>query len=463
MRSLVLADFVVFLVAMLVTWILTPVAARVAKRVGAISYPNHRSAHTVPTPYLGGSAMYAGLVVAFFVAFLLSPLRALITGDTGAMGVLLSGLIVVIIMTIDDLRDISPPAKIAGLVLSASVLFLFGVTMTYFRIPFGELLILSGDVSPLVTALWVVLFCNALNLIDGLDGLAAGIAGIAATALFIFALRMQYLGVLEKDSLGPVICAATAGISLGFLRWNFNPAKIFMGDAGAMLLGLLLASATILIGGRVNDQFSGQTFFFFAPLVIPLVILGIPIADVFFSFLRRLLHGQGVATADRGHLHHRLLDLGHGERRTVVMLYIWSILLACVALMPTFAPEEEQGVGNRLVPFVLAGLALLLYALFHPGNPRLAHIWNRGEKSPVASERRFRHERGESSVHPKKQRARPRAFFLTLRSSGADRNLPMSGWSECGEDARSPVLGEERERAPSPAAAGAVREHFDRG
>jgi len=365
--GLLVADVVVFVVALAVTWFTTPWAIRVALRMGLVAEPNERSVHTRSTPY-GGMALFAGLLAAFAAAAILPPLRPVFNG-TQWIGVLLASVIIFGVMLIDDLRDISPPAKIAGMVLAAGALSLLGVSMTYFRIPFAGLIVLSSDLAPLVTAGWVVLMCNAMNLIDGLDGLAAGVAAIAAAAMFVFALRLQDLGLLSVHSLGPVLCVAVAGMSLGFLRWNFHPARVFMGDAGAMLLGLLLASATMLIGGRVDDTYSGQTFFFFAPLVIPLVILAIPVLDLVLSVVRRLARGQSFAEADREHLHHRLLALGHGPRRTVLMIYAWTMLLAFVVLVPTYT-----GRGNAIVPFALVGAALLIFAVFHPGNPKRPQV-----------------------------------------------------------------------------------------
>lgn len=374
MAGVLLADGVVFLVAFLVTWLLTPVAAAVAKRTGALAIPNERSLHTEPTPYLGGAAMYAGLIAAFLVAVLLPPLRDAIFGGPAVLGVLGAATVIFAVMTLDDMRDISPPAKLAGMVLAAGILYLLNVTMVHIRVPFLGVLALSPDLAPLVTAAWVILFCNAMNLIDGLDGLAAGVAAIAAAAMFVFAVRLQSVGFLELESLGPVILAAACGMALGFLRWNFHPAKIYMGDAGAMLLGLLFAASTMLIGGRITASYSGQTFFFFAPMLIPLIILAIPLADVLISFLRRIASGQSWHVADRAHLHHRLLDLGHGERRAVLMIYAWTALLALTVLVPAFT-----GRGNAVVPFALAGLALFLFAVFHPGNPKRPVIVWRGK------------------------------------------------------------------------------------
>jgi len=269
-----------------------------------------------------------------------------------------------VVGAIDDLREVSPPAKIAGQVLSGSVLSLLGVTMLYFRVPFAnsQYVVLSPDLAPLVTVVTVVLLANAINLIDGLDGLAAGIVLIAGGAMFLYADRLFKAGLLEGSNMAPLVAAITVGICAGFLPHNFNPARIFMGDAGAMFLGLLMATMTITVGGRTADPFSGQTYFYFAPLAIPLVILGVPIFDTVFSFLRRVVRRQSFAQADHEHLHHRLMRMGHGPRRAVVILWLWTALLSAVVLLPTFTHR-----GNSLVPVAVIALGLLLYVYFHPG------------------------------------------------------------------------------------------------
>ena len=188
---------------------------------------------------------------------------------------------------LDDLRDVSPPAKLAGIVLAGSFLSLFGVSMLFFRVPFtgGDTIVLSPDLAPLVTVVVVVLFANAINLIDGLDGLAAGIVIIAGTALFLYSDRLFKNGFLEGSNIAPLVAVIVVGVCVGFLPFNFNPARIFMGDAGALFLGLLLATTTITIGGRADYTYGSSTYFFFAPLFIPLVILGVPIVDTAFSFV----------------------------------------------------------------------------------------------------------------------------------------------------------------------------------
>ena len=284
------------------------------------------------------------------------------SGSSEPLGVLLAAGAIFVVGTLDDIRDVSPPAKISGQVLAASLLYLMGVTMFFFRVPFADFIVLSPDWAPLVTVIWVAVMCNAVNLIDGLDGLAAGIVAIAGMALFLYADRLFDAGLLEGSNIGPLIAIITVGVCLGFLPFNFHPARIFMGDAGALLLGVLMASTTIVIGGRIADQFSGQTYFFFAPLFIPFLILGVPIVDTVFAVLRRAARRQSFAVADKDHLHHRLMRLGHGHRRSVVILWAWTVVLSAVVLAPTYAGE-----GNALVLPGIAAVGLGLYVLFHPG------------------------------------------------------------------------------------------------
>jgi len=263
---------------------------------------------------------------------------------------------------IDDVRPISAPAKVAGMVIAGSVLSLVGVSLVVLRVPFVDVVLLSPDLAALATVLWVVLLANAINLIDGLDGLATGIVAIAATTFVIYAIRLANEGVLFEENPASLIAVLIAGVCIGFLPHNAHPAKIFMGDGGALMLGVLLAAATVSVGGRTDAAYSGQSFFFFAPLLIPLVILGVPIIDVLFAIIRRIVTpGLPVTTADKDHLHHRLLRLGHGHRRVVFILWAWTALLSGFVLWPTYS-----GRGDGIVPMGIAGVCLILFTLLHP-------------------------------------------------------------------------------------------------
>jgi UDP-GlcNAc:undecaprenyl-phosphate GlcNAc-1-phosphate transferase len=355
----------VVLVAALVTYATTPWFHRLSFRIGAVQRPDERRVHTEPTALLGGAAIFAGFLAGMVVAWLLHDLAPVFDALTIPLGVTLGAAAMFGVGQLDDLRDVSPPAKLAGTVLSASVLSLAGVSILFFRIPFAGLLSLSPDMSALLTVLWVIGMTTAINYIDGLDGLAAGIVGIGAAALLLYCERLDDIGAIGPDNIGPIIAAAVLGACLGFLPHNFHPARIFMGDAGALLLGILMAAATIAVGGNTDAQFSGQTFFFFAPLFIPLVILGVPIFDTAFSILRRARRGARVTVADKDHLHHRLMRLGHGQRRCVLILWGWTVLLSAIVLYPTY----NRGSGDLYIPFALAAAALVLYTMFGAGIP----------------------------------------------------------------------------------------------
>ncbi|HTZ09503.1 MAG TPA: MraY family glycosyltransferase [Acidimicrobiales bacterium] len=334
---------------------------RIAVRAGFVDEPDERRIHDRVTPYGGGVAMFLAFLVAVLVASQLHQLQSLFQGSSEPLGLVLGAGVIFVVGCIDDARDMSAPAKMAGQVLAAMVLVFLGVTMFQFKVPLAGFVVLSPDVTPLLTALWVVVITNAVNLIDGLDGLAAGIVAIAAGALAVYGLRLEYLGILPSDNLGPLIAVMAFGVCLGFLPHNLHPARAFMGDAGALFLGLLMAASTMLIGGRTPDV-SGQTYFFFAPLFIPVFILGVPIADMAFAFVRRTARGTEFHTPDKGHVHHRLLRLGHGPRRTVAILWAWTAVLSGFLLYPLFDKK-----GNAVIPFGVIGLGLALYTLFHPG------------------------------------------------------------------------------------------------
>jgi UDP-GlcNAc:undecaprenyl-phosphate GlcNAc-1-phosphate transferase len=360
-----------------VTFATTPFFRRLSFRIGAVQKPDARRVHTEPTALLGGAAVLAGFLSGMLVAWRLDDFAAVFDASTIPFGVALGALAMFAVGQLDDLRDVSPPAKLAGTVLSASVLSIAGVSILFFRIPFAGLLSLSPDMSALLTVLWVIGMTTAINYIDGLDGLAAGIVGIGAAALLLYCERLDDIGAIGPDNVGPIIAAAVLGACLGFLPHNFHPARIFMGDAGALLLGILMAAATIAVGGNTDAQFSGQTFFFFAPLFIPLVILGVPVFDTAFSILRRARRGARVTVADKDHLHHRLMRLGHGQRRSVLILWTWTVLLSAIVLYPTY----NRGRGDLYIPFALAAAALVLYTMFGAG------IRARGEDRELEDQR----------------------------------------------------------------------------
>jgi UDP-GlcNAc:undecaprenyl-phosphate GlcNAc-1-phosphate transferase len=352
---------IVFIVAVLTTYFLTFPVRRLAIKWGAIVIPDERRVHARPTPTIGGAAMFVGFLAAMGTAVVLPQFRDVFRSSTEPLGVVIAASIMFVVHIIDDRRGLSAPAKIAGMVLAGTALSHLGVNMFYLKIPFGSTIVISGDLAPLATVVWLIIIANAINLIDGLDGLAAGIVAIAALSFFLYGDRLFKAGILGPDNVGPLVAIIACGICVGFLPHNFHPARIFMGDSGAMLLGLLLASSSLVISGRSDEPFSGQTYFTFAPIIIPFIILGVPILDTTWAILRRAKSRSGIATADKSHLHHRLMRLGHGQRRSVLILWAWTALLSGVVLLPTYTHH-----GNAIIPFVVLGLAVVLYTLFHP-------------------------------------------------------------------------------------------------
>ncbi len=351
-------------VAALVTFVTTPIVTSIARARGWVVEPNERSVHTSPIPHVGGMAMLTGLFAALLVALVVGRFDPIFDDNTEPLGIAIAALIVFATGLLDDLRDMAPPGKVTGVVLAGIVLVWFGATMFYFRVPFFGVFILSSDWTPLVTVLWLLVMTQAINLIDGLDGLAAGIVGIAAFAFFLYANKLNELGLLSDRNPGPLVAVITAGMCLGFLPHNFNPARIFMGDSGAFLLGLMLAASTSLVGGRADpntQNFVGQTFFFFAPLAIPLLVLAVPILDTVFAIVRRASRRQALDVADKGHLHHRLMNLGHGHRRSVLILWTWTALMSGFVLYPVLTDENPT-----YLPFGIGALALVLFTVLHP-------------------------------------------------------------------------------------------------
>lgn len=360
-------------VAAVVTAIMTPLVAIFARKHGFMATPDERRSHPEATPDIGGVAFFIALVAAVFVAWQMDRFNPLFKNNSELVGVVVAGLVVFILGLVDDIHEVSAPMKVTGVVVAAVALIWFGVTMIYFRAPFVDVFVLSSDWIPLFTVLWLLGMTQAINLIDGLDGLAAGIVAIASMAFFVYSRNLGVNGFLSEPNIGPLVAIITVGICVGFLPFNFNPAKIFMGDSGALLLGLLVAVSTSVVGGRANPDttnVSGQTYFFLAPLFIPILVLGVPILDVIFAIIRRTRSGVGFATADTGHLHHRLIKLGHGPRRAVVIMWLWTALLSGFVLYPTLSDGP-----TNLWPFLIVAFALGGFTLFHD------KVWSRKKDS----------------------------------------------------------------------------------
>jgi UDP-GlcNAc:undecaprenyl-phosphate/decaprenyl-phosphate GlcNAc-1-phosphate transferase len=327
---------VVFGVTFVVSFLATPVIRKLALKVGAVDRPSDRKVHPRPTPTMGGLALFLAVAVGLAVAHQLhfAEFRTLFRTSLEPTGVLVACAVVVAIGVYDDIRGTAAPVKLAGQIMAAGLLVLFGVQLLYFFFPGQGLLILGSDLAVPLTVIWVVGMVNAVNLIDGLDGLAAGMVAIAAIAFFMYMYRAPSPGGIEPGNAGAALLSAlAAGAALGFLPWNFHPAKIFMGDSGSMLLGILLAAATIMgVGRNFEPPSGGDLAAFSIPVLVPLVILAVPFLDVVLAIFRRMRRGRPVTHADKEHIHHRLMDFGHSHRQAVLLMYLWSALISASVL-----------------------------------------------------------------------------------------------------------------------------------
>ncbi len=358
------AYLVVGAVGAAATLAVTPLVIVLARRLDWVVEPDERRVHTVTTPDVGGIAMIVGVLAALATARLWDTFDPLFSRNSEPRGVVIAAVLMFLVGFADDIRELSAPAKVAGTVLVGLVLVLQGVTMYYFRLPYLDVVVVGDDWTPLLTVVWLLGMTQAINLIDGLDGLAAGIVAIAGGAFFVYSIHLADQHLLTPPNVGPLVAIVAVGVCVGFLPWNFHRARIFMGDGGALLLGLLMAVATSVVGGRADpteQRFVGQSYFFLAPLIIPLVILGVPVVDTLFAILRRAKAGAGVATADKRHLHHRLIEMGHGTRRAVVILWTWTALLSAMVLYPVFTQS-----GFSLIPIGAGMLVLALFTVLHP-------------------------------------------------------------------------------------------------
>ncbi|HHX28586.1 MAG: glycosyltransferase family 4 protein [Bacillota bacterium] len=306
---------------------LTPLVRLIAKKTGAMCYPNSRSIHRSPVPYLGGIAIYLASVIAML---------ATRTGENTAFpAVAIGGLVILIVGVIDDLWPLKPWQKFIGQVVSAGVVVSLGVSISFIKNPFSGEIVLIGVIALPLTILWIVSFENLINWSDGLDGLAAGIVGITSAAMVRAISKAGAIAVAPE-------AAALAGAVFGFLPFNFHPASIFMGDAGAMYLGLALS--VLAVQGLVKSAVAMS-------ILAPILTLMVPISDMAFSILRRKISGRPASQADRDHLHHRLLELGMSQRQAVLSIYVVSLCFGILGLVSGFVPLKTGA--------PLAGLAVL--------------------------------------------------------------------------------------------------------
>jgi UDP-GlcNAc:undecaprenyl-phosphate/decaprenyl-phosphate GlcNAc-1-phosphate transferase len=348
------------------TYLLTPPVIALCRRVGALAWPGDRKVHTIATPTLGGLAMWMGFLGALLIATRLEAFDGLFALPSGAVGVAIGASLMTLIGLVDDLKGLTAPAKLAAQIFAAAVMTGFGAQVISFWLPGPGTIGLSPDLAVVLTVVIVIVTVNAVNLVDGLDGLAAGLVAIAAAAYFVFSFRNSTNGLFSGATPAPLLAAATAGVCLGFLPHNFNPAKVFMGDTGAMLLGTLLAGATITGIGHTTRPLLRDGFALVIPVAIPLLVLALPFLDTTFAVLRRMRSRRGVMVADKAHLHHRLLEIGHSHRKTVLLLWLWAAL-------PAGATIALSIIGSRQVIPVFVLVALTSAVLLVAQNRRTAN------------------------------------------------------------------------------------------
>lgn len=323
------AYLLVLVVAAAVTYLLTPVALRFALRIHAFSPVRARDVHTRPTARLGGMAMFAGVAASFAVASQMPFLHGVFVQNHAALSVLVAAFIVCLLGVADDLWDLDPLTKFAGQILAAGVMAWQGVQLV--TLPIGGLTVGSSRMSLFLSVFAVVATINAVNFVDGLDGLAAGVVAIGGAAFFVYTyLLARGSNPDDYASLATMIVAALVGVCLGFLPHNFHPASIFMGDCGSMLIGLMLAASAISVTGQVDPAIVSQSQIVpaFMPIILPVAVLLLPFADLVMAVFRRVRAGKSPFSADRLHLHHRLLALGHSHEQAVLILYLWAGVLA---------------------------------------------------------------------------------------------------------------------------------------
>ena len=353
-----------FLVALLATLLATPLAKCIAQHLGAIDKPSERRINKVPIPRMGGIGIALGLVAAVAVQVAGTKLLGWPTVFVPHMqlqGVdykLLTVAVVIVFLTgaIDDVRNLKPRQKLLGQILAACVAAASGLVIGNVANPFTAELIPIGWLAYPITVVYLVAFTNVINLIDGLDGLAAGITAISCAAMF-------YLSYEAHQIDAAVLACILAGCCLGFLRYNFNPASIFMGDCGSNMLGFLLGVIALL---GVNRVAAATT------LIVPLVIAGVPIIDTFAAIVRRRRGHTAISQADTGHIQHRLIKQGFDQKQAALMIYGWSILLAAGAIIMT-----KVALPLRFVVFILlVGVSAVFIKKLHLFEPVLLHRYN---------------------------------------------------------------------------------------
>lgn len=350
-----------FLVALIVAAIVTPISIKAAPKIGAMDIPkDERRMHNKAMPRFGGVAIYAGIMVS---------LAGFALEDTGVISIMVGCSMIYILGLIDDIKNLKPLIKMAGQLICAATLYFQGIRIEFVTNYFGDGNMIFGDVACfLMTVLWIVAITNAVNLIDGLDGLAAGIAAISA-------LCIGYVAYIHGQYTTTLAMMVIAGAALGFLPFNFHPAKTFMGDGGSQLLGFSIAAFSIL--GTVKSTT-------IVVVIIPALVLGLPIFDTLMAIVRRTLRRQSFATADKEHLHHRIMKAGYGQKRAVMLMYCISGIMGIVAVL------YSRGFVIEYLGLI-AVAAMLIYVLLTDTSNRNVNV--RGSK--ITNEKKHNKEKSE--------------------------------------------------------------------
>ena len=345
---------VTVLLAAIITYLITPFVRDLAIKSGAIAQIRSRDVHAEPTPRWGGLAMWLAMALTLVIVNYL-PLVEKSFGRE-ATGIFLSGTFILFIGMLDDRFDLDPITKFAGQALSAGILLIYGVQILW--LPINGITTLPTNIGQLLTVLFVMVVINAINFVDGLDGLATGIVMICAASFFAFSYLLAVVNGLNRAGAPSLITAIVIGLCLGFLPHNFHPAQIFMGDSGAMFLGLLISASAITLTGQVDasaitEENGGNVLL---PLLLPFSILAIPLLDFVMAIVRRVKAGRSPFDADREHLHHRIMRLGLTQQRTTIILYLWTAMFALPTVIAAFTPIWVA----LLAGTVIFGVSILL-------------------------------------------------------------------------------------------------------
>jgi UDP-GlcNAc:undecaprenyl-phosphate GlcNAc-1-phosphate transferase len=351
------------------------VAREIAIRTGAVAKVRDRDVHAEPIPYLGGLAMLGGLVAAYLVARelpFLSHSPPFVLHDAGI--VLIAGALICGVGVLDDIFELDALTKLGGQVLAAGFLIYFGVQYVYVAYSENKVFALDLNQSAVLTGVLVVATINAVNMVDGLDGLAAGVVGVGALAFFVFCYSLTRLNGADRATTAAVLSISLAGVCAGFLVHNFHPARLFMGDSGSMLIGLVLSASAVTFSGQfqASDLPHGAggaqaTFLpILLPILLPISLLIVPLADLVLAVVRRTRAGRSPLAADKQHLHHRLLEIGHSQRRAVLIMWLWAALVAFGTVLASLFNGPGLWLSLGAMTLVTVGLTFVLPVLHKP-------------------------------------------------------------------------------------------------